>query len=295
MGTELVGPVMAYAFAAAFWSGNLTGEIRAVNDFKRALYVFVGADIFSMASCAILMYLVIQMVGNEFFTSANFIWMTGRATSMPVAPFYGLFIITATRNPAWWFWILIGFHAWFWMWPTNNYVGSTRYMFAMSFDRLLPSFLSTVKTRFATPFYALIVFFIGSVIFAYLYFYTPFAGYTLGMPLFMVILFLGVCSAGVVFPYNKRTREMYEASPMAKYKAGSVHLITVAGILGFLYSLYMVVLYMVDANYGVNAFWSLAFVTGGLVAGAVIYAGLKLYRKSRGVQIDKLYGTIPVE
>ena len=37
--------------------------------------------------------------------------------------------------------------AWFWIWPTNNFVGSTRFQFAMAFDRMLPSKLTTVVGR----------------------------------------------------------------------------------------------------------------------------------------------------
>jgi amino acid transporter len=295
MSSVLIGPVLAYAFAAAFWSGNITGEIRGVNDFKRGLGVYVGADIFSMVSCAVLMYLVIQVVGNPFMQASSFVWMTGRAASMPLAPFYGLFILTATRNPLLWIWILIGFNAWFWMWPTNNYVGSTRYMFAMSFDRMLPSALAKVKTRFSAPLYAYLAFFLGSIVFGYLYYYTPFASLTLDMPVAIVTLFLAVCIAGIVFPYTKRTRAMYESSAVARYKVGNVHLITIAGVLGFLYSFYSLMLYIIDPRYGVNGFWGGAFMIGGFAVSVVLYAVLKLYRKSKGIEIDKLYGTIPVE
>jgi amino acid transporter len=291
----LIGPVLAYAFASAFWSGNITGEIKGANDFRRALKVYVGADIFCMVVCAVLIFLVIQMVGNPFMQAASFMWMTGRAGSMPIAPFYGLFILTATRNPILWIWILIGFNAWFWMWPTNNYVGSTRYMFAMSFDRMLPSALGRVKTRFATPLYALVVFLIGSIIFSYLYYYTPFAGLTLDMPAGLVIVFLAICATGIIFPYSKRTRPMYESSAVAKYRVGNIHLITVAGVLGFLYSFYSLALYITDSRYGVNSLWGGVFMIGGFVVAAILYGILKMYRKSRGVELDKLYGTIPVE
>jgi amino acid transporter len=168
-------------------------------------------------------------------------------------------------------------------------------MFAMSFDRMLPSALASVKTRFATPLYALVTCFIGSMIMGYLYYYTVFARYTLDMPLAVVSLFLAVCFAGIVFPYIKRTRAMYEASPVAKYKIGGAPLITVAGVLGFLYSLYMWILYALDSRYGVNEFWSALFMIGGFVVSAIIYIALKLYRRAKGVEVDKLYGTIPVE
>jgi len=291
----LIGPVLAYAFASAFWSGNLTGEIRGVNDFKRSLSVYVGADMFSMVVCATVIFLVIQMVGNPFMQAASYVWMTGRAASMPIVPFYGLFILTATRNPILWIWILIGFNAWFWMWPTNNMLGSTRYMFAMSFDRMLPSLFASVKTRFGTPIYALLIFLGASTVFEYLYYYTPFASLTLDMPLAITIIFFGMCATGIAFPYNKRTREMYESSAVSRYRLGKLPLITFAGVLGFLYSLYMFVLYIIDPRYGVNSVWGAVFMIGGMGASALLYGVLKLYRKARGVEIDRLYGAIPVE
>jgi len=291
----LIGPVLAYAFASAFWSGNLTGEIRGVNDFKRSLSVYVGADIFSMVVCATVIFLVIQMVGNPFMQAASYVWMTGRAGSMPIVPFYGLFILTATRNPLLWIWILIGFNAWFWMWPTNNMLGSTRYMFAMSFDRMLPSLFGSVKTRFATPIYGLLIFLLGSTIFEYLYYYTPFASLTLDMPVAITIIFFGMCVTGIMFPYNKRTREMYESSAVSRYRVGNIHLISVAGVLGFVYTFFMFALYVIDPRYGVNGIWGAVFMIGGMGLSVVLYGVLKLYRKSKGVEIDRLYGAIPVE
>ena len=295
MSSILIGPVLAYAYASAFWSGNITGEIKGVNDFKRGLAVYLGADMFSMVVTGILMLLLISMVGNPFMQAASFIWMTGRASSMPIAPFYGLFILTATRSPILWCWILIGFNAWFWMWPTNNYIGSTRYMFAMSFDRMLPSMLGKVKTRFLTPIYSLTIFFLASVVFSYLYYYTSFAALTLDMPLVMMIVFLAVCITGAIFPYAKKTKEMYETSNVARYRIGGLHLISIAGVLGFLYTAYSLYLYAVDPRYGVNSTQGLLFLAGGFAATVIIYVALKMYRKSGGVEIDKLYGTIPVE
>ena len=57
----------------------------------------------------------------------------------------------------------------------------------------------------------------------------------------------------------------------------------------------MFTLYIIDARYGVNGLWSGVFLIGGFVVSAVIYVVLKMYRQSKGVAVDKVYGTIPVE
>ncbi len=293
--TILIGPVLAYTFLFVAWTGNLAGEITGVGNFKRSLRMYLGANVFAMVVCALFMWLLIDRISNQFFTSANYVTIAQGNGDVPVTPLYSIFIMSMVKWPILWLWIMITFSAWFWIWPTNNYVGSTRFMFAMSFDRMLPSFLARVVVRTATPIYALGVAFVGMVIFGYLYWYTSFSKLTLDLPLFAAIAFGGTTLAATLMPFLRSSRRIYEASPLAKYTVGPVPLITVLGALSVAYFTFMIYLYATDARYGVNSRTGLWFALG-LFAGAIVfYVGFKLFRRREGINVERTYHEIPAE
>jgi amino acid transporter len=291
----LIGPALAYTFMYIAWTGTLVGEIGGVNQFKNSFKMFMGGNIFSMIVCAGFMWLLISRISNEFFTSSNFLWISGNTGDMPVAPYYGIFLMSLSQSPLVWLWIAIGLAAWFWIWPTNNMVMSTRVMFAMSYDRMLPGFVARVSKRWGVPIIAVAICYVGSLIMGWAYFYTDFAGLTLDMPLMTSIAFATSTAVGMLFPYLNSTKKIYEASPISKYTVAGLPLITVAGALGVLYFAIMFYLYISDARYGVNNALSAMYILGAVLISAVIYFVYRAYRRSQGVDTDMTYREIPAE
>jgi amino acid transporter len=291
----LIGPALAYTFMYIAWTGTLVGEIGGVNQFKNSFRMFMGGNIFSMIICAGFMWLLISRISNEFFTSSNFLWISGNAGDMPVAPYYGIFLMALTRNPLVWLWIAVGLSAWFWIWPTNNMVMSTRVMFAMSYDRMLPGFVARISQRWGAPIIAIAICYVGSLIMGWLYFFTGFSKLTLDMPLMTSIAFATSTVVGMLFPYLKSTKKIYEASPISKYKVAGVPLITVMGALGAVYFAIMFFLYITDSRYGTNDPLSAMYIFGALIISAIIYFAYRYYRRSQGVDTDLTYREIPAE
>jgi len=291
----LIGPALAYTFMYIAWTGTLVGEIGGVNQFKNSFKMFMGGNIFSMIVCAGFMWLLISRISNEFFTSSNFLWISGNTGDMPVAPYYGIFIMSLSKSPLVWLWIAIGLSAWFWIWPTNNFVMSTRVMFAMSYDRMLPGFVARVSRRWGAPIVAIIICYVGALIMGWLYFFTGFSKLTLDMPLMTSIAFCTSTVVGMLFPYLKSTKKIYEDSPISKYKVFGAPLITVAGALGVLYFAIMFYLYISDPRYGTNDPLSAMYILGALAISGVIYFAYRAYRKSQGVDTDMTYREIPAE
>jgi len=291
----LIGPALAYTFMYIAWTGTLVGEIGGVNQFKNSFRMFMGGNIFSMIICAGFMWLLISRISNEFFTSSNFLWISGNTGDMPVAPYYGIFLMSLTRSPLLWLWIAIGLSAWFWIWPTNNMVMSTRVMFAMSYDRMLPGFVARISQRWGAPIIAIAICYVGSLIMGWLYFFTAFSKLTLDMPLMTSIAFATSTVVGMLFPYLKSTKKIYEDSPISKYKVAGLPLITVMGALGALYFAIMFYLYITDPRYGTNDPLSAMYILGALAISAVIYFAYRYYRRSQGVDTDLTYREIPAE
>jgi amino acid transporter len=291
----LIGPALAYTFMYIAWTGSLVGEIGGVNQFKNSFKMFLGGNIFSMIICAGFLWLLISRISNEFFTSSNFLWMSGNTGDMPVAPYYGIFLMALSKSPWVWLWIAIGLNAWFWIWPTNNMVMSTRVMFAMSYDRMLPGIVARVSRRWGAPIVAIMICYVGCLIMGFLYFFTGFSKLTLDMPLMTSIAFCASTLVGTLFPYLKSTKQIYADSPISKYKIAGIPLITVMGALGLLYFAIMFYLYITDGRYGTNNPLSAAYIFGALIISAVIYFAYRFYRKQQGINTDMTYREIPSE
>lgn len=293
----LLMPVMAYVFLYVLWTGGMSGEIGGISDLKKSLSMYVGSNTFAMIVCAGTMFATLLIIGNEFFFSANYLWYTqGGASAIPISPFIGFLYVAMTRNPFFWIMTLIGMNAWFWIWPTNNWVQSIRMIFAMSFDRSLPGWMGAVNRKTRSPINAITLVTIGCLIMGWLYTYTVFYKFTLDVTFGSALAFFASTIAGTVMPYRKRTKAMWEASPASKYKVGKIPVITIAGILAIVFlwiPLYF--LWITDARYGINDPLSGAVLIASFVAAGIIYYVVKWHRKRQGVDLELLYHEIPYE
>jgi amino acid transporter len=189
--------------------------------------------------------------------------------------------------------VAVGLNAWFWIWPTNNMVMSTRVMLAMSGDRLLPSFLARVSRSRGAPLAAIAVCYLGSLVMGWLYYFTDFAKLTLGMPLMTSIAFAASTLVGTLFPYLKSTRDIYAASPFARYRILGAPVITVCGAAGLVYFAIMFFLYLSDDRYGVNDPLSAVFILAAVATSGVIFWGFRRARRKKGLDPERLMRRIP--
>ena len=289
----LVGPVLAYVFMYVAWTGTMAGEISGVRRLRNSMGIYLGGNIFSMIVCAGFTWLLISRIGNEFFTSANFLWATGNHRDIPLAPHTGVFLMALSQSPLAWLWVGLGLSAWFWIWPTNNMVMSTRVMMAMSHDRVLPGFLSTLSRRQGTPLAAIGVCYLGSLVLGWLYFFTDFSTLTLNMPLMTAIAFAASTLVGTLFPWLPATRHLYRGSSVSRFTILGAPLITVMGGLGLAYFAVLFYLYVSDSRYGTNNPLSAIFILGFIAVSALLFVVLRYVRKRSGIDLERALAHIP--
>ena len=140
---------------------------------------------------------------------------------------------------------------------------------------------------------------VPSVVVAYLFDYNiaSFQTLTLCSTLVIAVTFLGTTIAAIILPYTKP--ELYKSSPIAKYNILGIPMITVAGVIfgGFL--VYLLYQWIIDPNglygIGISNTSSVYYMLGNYVLAAIIYFGFKAYRKSKGIDLNKVTAEIPVE
>lgn len=313
-GFDLVAIFLAMPYIVFFnlwpnWGATLYGEVKGADDFKRNLYGMSLALIVTTLLAVIFFILVNKTITWDWLAKANAAYWNyrwGYTTDAPPLPFWpypALLAMFLTENPILQFVVLLAMSMWFFGWAATVFLSSTRVIFAAAFDRLLPEKMAEVDPRSRTPIYAMLAMIIPGLIVSALYVYnvqiggTGFSSLTLASTLVIAVTYLGSTIAAIVLPYTKK--DLYDASPIAKYKIGGIPMITVAGVIFALFLVFLLYEWFFDPNnlYGISYrnLGSVVFMLVMYLLALGIYLGARMYRKSQGVDIANVYKEIPVE
>jgi amino acid transporter len=301
----LVIPYMVFFNLWPNWGATLYGEVRGATDFKRNVAGMGWALGITTLLGIILLFAIKKTIGWEFYVQAggawwNYAWgYSPAAPALPVWPYPALLAAFLTTNKLIQFIVVVLMSLWWFGWSGTVFLSSTRVIFAAAFDRLLPESVAKIDERTGTPINALLLMVVPSVLVAYLFAYNiaSFQSLTLCSTLVIAVTFLGTTISAIVLPYTKP--DLYKASPIAQYNVFGVPLITIAGVIfgGFL--VYLLYEWIIDPNalYGIGLknTSSIIYMLGNYVLAAAIYFGFKAYRKSKGIDLNKVQAEIPVE
>jgi APA family basic amino acid/polyamine antiporter len=287
------------------WGASLYGEVRGASDFKRNFWGMAGALIITTLLGAVFFLLINKTLTWDFYMNANGAWWnyawgyTDQIPPLPVWPYPALLAVFMTPSRILQFLVIFMIGMWWFGWSGTVFLSSTRVIFAAAFDRLLPEKVADVDPKTRTPIFALLLMVVPSLIVSGLFAWDIFSfrALTLDSTLVIAITYLGTTLAAILLPYRKK--DLYNASPIAKYKVFGVPLITAAGVIfgGFL--IFLLYEWLIDPNklYGIGLTNtnSILFILVLYLLAFGIYMGFKLYRKKEGIDIDRVHQEIPVE
>jgi len=275
------------------WGSTLYGEVQGASDFKRNFWAMAGGLLITAAMALILLALFAKTFGWSFYHDINFAFASGKSP-FPIWPYPALLVSFLSRNPIMQLLLLVTMSAWFFGWCGTLFMSSSRVVFAAAFDRVLPEWISTVHPKTRAPINALLCMCIPGVIVSILYAYLPnFSNLLLDATLGIAITYLATTIAAIMLPYKEK--DLYDGSPVAKYKILGIPWIVVAGVIfgGFLvWNIYM---WVTQGVYGVNNPMSGIFMGVLYVLAILIYSISKLMRRKQGIDLDMVYKNIPVE
>jgi basic amino acid/polyamine antiporter, APA family len=290
--TFLLLPFMAFFNLWSNWGATLYGEVRGASDFRKNIYSMGGALIATTITAVVLFLLFSKTFGWDFYNGANNAYYAGTGAT-PVFPYPALFAASFFGSPVLQFILVAVMSLWFFGWVGTLFLSSTRVIFAAAFDRVLPEAAAKVN-RNGVPVVAVLLMLVPSIGLAALYsFNSTFHDYTLDATLVIAITFLGSAVAAAILPWRKP--EIYNASPIAKYRVFGIPLITFAACAFIVFLGFCLYKWFSDDVYGVNKHSSLYFMGGMYLLAIVIYFGSKLYRRSQGMDLNMVYGEIPAE
>src|SRR6185295_3061200 len=295
-------PFMLFFLLYPNWGSTLYGEVRGAGDFRKVMNGMLGGLWATAALAVVFVFLAAKAFGWEFFNASNGTYVNyayGYVTDAPVVPIWGFpgllaaYLIDSHIVQAI---IVIAFGAWWLGWTGTLFLSSTRMIFAAAFDRVLPEWAGRVSDR-GVPWAALALIMVPSVVLSWLYAYQAATFYplTLDATLVIAVTFFGTSIAATILPYWKR--DIYEASPVARYKILGLPLLSIAGALSTLFLGWVLYLWLSDPLYGIgvgnaDSIKFLGFLYG---AAAVLYVVARLWRRAQGVDLDAIHAEIPAE
>jgi amino acid transporter len=302
-GMFLLIPFVLFFNLWSNWGATLYGEVRGASDFRNNIRAMGGALVATSVLAAIMFLLFAKTFGWDFYNNANNAYwgqpaLYAYVENPPVTyfPYPGL-LASFLMDGAVWQFILVGLLSlWFFGWVGTVFLSSTRVVFASAFDRILPESVAKVS-RNGVPWVALVLMLLPSIPISYLYAYNDeFYNWTLAATEVIAITFAGSAIAAAILPW--RRRDVYRASPIARYDVLGIPLITVAAvaflvILGFaIYEWITNAVYGIDWNTARNGFWYMLSLYG---VALLIYLASRLWRRRQGIDMTMVHREIPAE
>jgi len=270
----------------------MSGEIKEVH---RAQLIAIPVSVILFGVIMWFIYATTYYVMSpELIGSLAFLFGTGDpAYKLAYPPFFQNLFRFAAQSPLVYGVAIFGF-AMMTLSSSMTYIFvCVRLLFAWSFDRVAPTALSKVDSRYGSPYVALIVVSVVTIIMTGLWLYTPwlslFAYAVFG---WMIMQAIGSIS-GMIFPW--RRRDIFEASPrIVKMKLGPVPLITILGFITLLISIWIGYASISPAMVGTISPTTMEFTIGLFILGIVLYYISSLYHR-RGIPLELSFKQLPPE
>ncbi len=285
-------------FLGFFSSSYFAGEVKRV---ARSQVIAMFGSLFFLMAIAFLVYgSAYYSAGSDFLNAISTLAGTGATSyTLPAVPVLNFLVAFATPNP---FVIALSGIALL----ATGLGGTTlfafvcvRNLFAWSFDRVMPTAMTRLDSKRGAPYVAVLVILVLAIVFAAVYFFTPFFTFYVYATLNLFIVFIMVSIAAILFPY--RQKSIFEASPRTvRWKIGGVPFITILGIIGVIvnaYFGYATTSPAITPPPSGAVLQSLAFASVPLtiIAGLLIYAVSYYVRKSQGITLGLAFKQLPPE
>ena len=300
----LTFPIVATVLGVTFTMINFLGFSQSVyiageiKDVRRSQFIAIIGAVIVFGVVTYLIYAAAYAgMGGQFISSISLIYVYGDPYyTMPAGitgPWFTALFIFATDNIVAYFLVVLGFTVMTWMGGLTLFYTCTRLMFGWSFDRILPTKVSAVDSRFGTPWVALIVCGIVAFIFGILWLFSTI------MAFFVYIVtgwFVGNMIASISgFIYPTKMKESFELAPdIVKRKIGPFYTIQWAAIASFIVSAWMAYSGMTPTISGAVNVANLAFTFVFWVIAWIIFGIAWFYHRNR-IPLELTFKEIPPE
>ncbi len=294
----LLMPFLAFYMLWPNWGATLYGEVRGAKDIRKPFWSMFWGLWVTIALVVVMLVLVVKTMGWQFYNAANAAWYAGTA---PVGtwPYPIMFAGWLVDNHLFQALLIIVMGLWFFGWAGTLFLSSTRVIFAAAFDRVLPSWAASISATRRVPYGSLVLMIVPSLVLSAIYSYLPkFQSVFLDATAVLALTFLATVIAAIILPW--RRKDLYEASPIARYKVAGIPAITVVGVITAVFLLFMLYEWCFNGDnlYGTSfqaTMSSVWYFVATYVVAIVIYVAARIIRNRQGIDLSRIHHEIPVE
>jgi basic amino acid/polyamine antiporter, APA family len=277
----------------AWASTYIGGEVRS--PARTQLRATVGGMLLYAGIALVLILAISKAVPIEFnqalaWLSYNYAPPEGQAVE--AYPVFMLYAGVLIDNVLIFLLVAAGLVLWSYFWIPSAMIIATRAMFAWSFDRIVPSKLSEVHPRYASPWVAVLVVSAIGETFLILYHIGVFQFLTPALAYYVVFWLVSLC--GLAFPFLPRTRPLLEASPV-NWRIAGIPVMAICGAAGLIYFTIGLYFMLTTDLLFLNTPEQLLTTAAQFLVPLVIFLVARAYRRRQGLPIDAAFREIPPE
>src|SRR5438874_8129253 len=308
--TFLLLPFLAFYLLWPVWGATLYGEVRGAKEYRKVFNAMFWGLWVTVALVAVIILLIVKTIGWDFYNAANgAYWNTlygGTAPPVGIWPYPVMFAGWLVGNHLFQALLIAVMGLWFFGWAGTLFLSSTRVIFAAAFDRVLPEFAANISSKRRVPYGALLLMIVPAILISLAWSFAPsIQTWFLWATGVIAITFLGTSIAAAILPW--RRPDIFQNSPIARYKIAGVPAITITGLVSAAFLLFMLAEWSFSAVYGtqlvdlsgsklhVSNPSTLIYFAGTYLLAIAIYVGARVIRKNQGIDLARIHREIPVE
>jgi APA family basic amino acid/polyamine antiporter len=285
---------------AVFPAMGILGEIKNAGSMKFLFRAFLTGGLFGLVVIQTLSFATAyNTFGWGFMQSLASQWLGGQTAFYPTLP---LLAGIASGNIVLQILIPLGYLLDGYFLILAIYLIVSRILVAMSIDGSIPDWFSSINSRFRSPVNAVGAAALASVVMATIYSYYPASDLAILQGSLITSIGGMMVTAITAIGFSQRRKQIYEGSPVSRYKVGPIPLLSIVG--SIVTGIVAVMLYSyfaypamgeVSPSLGlVNGYLiGPLFVVVPVVALVIWFYAYRAHKKSLGVDIDLSFKEIP--
>ncbi|MDQ6815835.1 MAG: APC family permease [Actinomycetota bacterium] len=290
-----VAVLAAYIPYSMYSAQGLLGEVKQAGSLQRLFTAFlIPGAVVALVMLALPFLLLTSIVGGTFMD--QYAYAVGSGAITPgYSPNFSVFLSMLSQSKIITVLIGLGFISGGFGIANVVFANSSRVMMAMSLDGSLPKIFSEVSPRFHSPIKATTLWSLLALAVAAAFAYKPSWETTvlIGGAITSVLVVGVTCLGGALFPY--RSRQIFDSAPAARYRLGSVPLVTIAGFIGAASVAALIYVAVTVPALGITSPGSRIAIGAAFVSGLLVYFGIRAYNRSKGVDTSLAYRVVPPE